>query len=81
MFQVAASLFVVEPWFLCQAVFVRFVAMLQDFDVLVMHSCDHDLCNEGVSKQRSGFGGREKLAGLKLELSDLFSQKRKNASL
>ena len=49
---------------------------MQDFDVLVMHSCDHDLCNEGVSKHRSGFG-REKLAGLKFELS-LFSEKRTN---
>ena len=43
--------------------------MLQDFDVLVMHSCDHDLCNEGVSKQRSG--------GLKFELSFFFLSKTK----
>ena len=57
--------------------------MLQDFDVLVMHSCDHDLCNEGVSKHRSGFlgAGKSQLAGLKkFELSRFFSLKNENIS-
>ena len=30
----------------------RFAKMLHDFDVLVLHSCSHDLCNQNYAKPR-----------------------------
>ena len=41
-------------WTPLKDVFPRFIKMIQEFDVLVMHSCDHDMCNLDFAKPRWG---------------------------